>query len=159
MKNPIREKHHRLPSEFYRGYTVVAFTACIRNRLPYFTTQERFTIFEMFLREALMKYQSAAEAYLFMPDHAHLLLRGTAEASDPLAAMKLFKQKTGYWLSQNDSGVRWQKDFYDHILRDDDAVERHLRYILNNPVRAGLANHWKDYPYKGSTIHNLYEWD
>lgn len=54
--------------------------------------------------------------------------------------------------------IKWQKDFYDHILRKDEDVKKHVMYILNNPVRRGIVENWKDYPYKGSTKFNFYEW-
>jgi len=73
--------------------------------------------------------------------------------------MRFFKQKTGFWLSRNHSTVHWQKDFYDHIVRSNEAIEKHIQYILNNPVRMGLVGNWKDHPFKGSTIHRLDEWD
>ena len=73
--------------------------------------------------------------------------------------MRLFKQRTGFWLSRNFSHVRWQKDFYDHILRSDESIEKHMLYILNNPARKGLVKNWKDYPFKGSTIHKFDDWN
>jgi len=72
--------------------------------------------------------------------------------------VKNFKQNSGYWLSQNQPQVKWQKNFYDHILRRDEDVAKQVRYILENPVRKGLINNWKGYPFKGSTIYNLEEW-
>jgi hypothetical protein len=51
------------------------------------------------------------------------------------------------------------KNFYDHIIRNDENYEKVIYYILNNPVRAGIVDHWKKYPYKGSTVYNFDEWD
>ena len=73
--------------------------------------------------------------------------------------MKSFKQRSGFWLSQKHPQVHWQKDYFDHILRDSEDVEQHIRYILNNPVRKERVESWKDYPFKGSTIHKLDGWD
>jgi hypothetical protein len=42
----------------------------------------------------------------------------------------------------------WQRDFFDHRLRDDESFEEKAAYILNNPVRAGLVNRFEDWPYK-----------
>jgi hypothetical protein len=55
--------------------------------------------------------------------------------------------------------IKWQKDYYDHILRKKENLNIHIKYILNNPVRAGLVDYWKQYPYKGSTLYNLENWD
>ena len=94
-----------------------------------------------------------------MPDHAHVLLSGTGDASEVLKAMNMFKQKSGFWLSQNHPHVHWQKDYFDQVIRDDKAKEEMMRYILNNPVKMGIVKHWREYPYKGSTIHQLDTWD
>ena len=159
MAKMIQEKHHRLPDEFYCGLKVVSLTACVKNRTSFFTTQDRFTIFEAMLLEALQRFKCGAEVYLFMPDHAHLLLRGESETTDILRVMRSFKQKTGFWLSRNHPSVQWQKDFYDHILRNDEAIEKHILYIVNNPVRKEIVANWKEYRFKGSTMHNLDEWN
>lgn len=152
-------KKHRLPVELYRGLKVVSITACVYNRISFFTTPERFTVCEGILLDALKQFECAAEVYLFMPDHAHLLLRGESQTADVLRAVKLLKQKSGFWLSRNHAFVLWQKDYYDHILRNDREIEKHIRYILYNPVREGLVENWQKYPFKGSTIHNLDEWN
>lgn len=96
--------------------------------------------------------------YLFMPDHCHIILEGKTESADTLLAMGRFKQHSGYWLYRNLRGVQWQKDFYDHIIRTDDATRKHVEYVLQNPVRKGLVTNWKEYPYKGSTVFNFDEW-
>ena len=69
--------------------------------------------------------------------------------------MKLFKQLSGHWLARNLSGVKWQKDFYDHILREEDELMKHLRYIAENPVRRGLVAEWNEYPFTGSEVFDL----
>lgn len=154
----IREKRHRLPPETHRGKVEVAFTACVRHRVPLFVD-------EIIVGECIQVLQAEAAkehcdilAFVFMPDHCHLLLRGTEEQSDVLRLMVRFKQKTGYFFSQNNVGARWQKDFYDHICRDEVEVENHITYIVENPVRQGLVSHWKGYKFKGSTVFDLDEW-
>jgi len=69
--------------------------------------------------------------------------------------MTLFKQLSGYWLARLIPPVRWQKDFFDHVLRDDDELERQLRYVAGNPVRRGLAEGWHEYPFTGSDVYDL----
>src|SRR5713101_737002 len=155
----IREKHHRLSPDLYRGFTMVSITACVKNKDSFFTTEDRFAIFQEILLDELKRFECGADVYLFTPDHAHLLLHGESETADVLRAMRSFKQKTGFWFSRNHSSILWQKDFYDHIVRNDKGIERQILYMLNNPVRKGLVENWKDYPFKGSTICKLDEWD
>jgi REP element-mobilizing transposase RayT len=94
-----------------------------------------------------------------MPDHVHLLLDSEHDDGDVRKVMIDFKQQTGYWLSKNTPTIKWQKDFYDHVLRKNEDLEKQVGYILENPLRKGMVKDWKDYPYKGSTIYDLNEWD
>jgi REP element-mobilizing transposase RayT len=84
-----------------------------------------------------------------MPEHLHILIKGTKESSDTWRVITQFKQRTGYWLSKHTT-ADWQKNFFDRILRSDDALSTQVWYIVNNPVRRGLVEKWEDYPYTGS---------
>jgi putative transposase len=154
----IQEKKHRLAPEAYRGYTRVSMTACLLDRSEYFVTAERFAIHEAHLLRALEQHRCVSEVYLFMPDHVHVIITGTAPDSDAYAAMTKFKQYSGFWLGRNEPLFNWQKDFYDHILREDDDLRTLMLYILNNPIRAGICDRWGNYNYKGSTVFDLRTW-
>jgi putative transposase len=100
-------------------------------------------------------YECEAALYLFMPDHIHVILEGKSDVADVRQCMADFKQRSGFALSRDTHGaVRWQKDFYDRVHRDDKEYRRKLNYILMNPVRAGLAESWRSYPYWGSTVYS-----
>jgi putative transposase len=89
--------------------------------------------------------------YMFMPDHAHLVVVGQADDSDLKAFAKLAKQYSGYYYVRAYPGRKlWQHGGNDHIVRND--VERldKIRYVLNNPVAAGLVTKLEDYSFFGS---------
>ncbi len=155
----IREKKHRLDEEIYIGEKPISFTLCIKDRKQYFTNDSSFKIFEQIILGELKSFDCFAFVYLFMPDHLHLVLGGNNSNSNVKKCLEMFKQKTGFYLSKKSKTIRWQKDYYDHILRSEENLEVQLKYILNNPVRAGIVDYWKQYPYKGSSIYNLNEWD
>ncbi len=69
--------------------------------------------------------------------------------------MSLFKQLSGYWFARNRPEVRCQRDFYDHVLRREEDILVHLRYIAENPVRRGLVDDWRDYGFTGSDVFDL----
>lgn len=69
-------------------------------------------------------------AFVLMPDHVHLLLLGR----DPRAIVPPWKRYTARHL-----GIRWQRDFFEHRLRADDAISAKVEYMRQNPVRAGLV--------------------
>lgn len=158
-KRIIREKRHRLPERIYVGCKLVAITICIKDNKKVFITEETVAVFEKELLHALKSYQCSTHVHLFMPDHIHLIVEGNTENSNIKKAIELFKQKTGYWLSKNMPKYKWQKDYYDHIIRSDEDIKNQIGYILNNPVRANIIKIWKDYKFKGSTIYNFTEWE
>lgn len=51
----------------------------------------------------------------------------------------------------------WQSGYYDHVLRNDEGSLGVMRYILENPVRAGLVAEVQEYPYSGSGVHSMRE--
>jgi hypothetical protein len=79
-----------------------------------------------------------------------MIITGTNDEVDLLKAIISYKQKTGFWMSKNKVRASWQKDFYDHIIRNEEKLSTHIRYILDNPVRKRLVSDWQDYPFKGA---------
>jgi len=49
----------------------------------------------------------------------------------------------------------WQRRFYEHTIRDEDDLIRHVEYIHYNPVKHGLASCPKDWPW--SSFHRYVE--
>lgn len=146
----VFERRHRLPPEVYRGQILCAFTANVRNRFPLFRD-------ETVVRQALISLQaeSAKRAcvvpvYCFMPDHVHLILSGREATSDLKKAMDGFKREIGLWVGRNRPGVRMQKVYYDHMIRDRVDYKKQVHYAILNPVRRGLVEDWREYPYTGS---------
>ena len=84
-----------------------------------------------------------------MPDHLHVIIEGKSDESDVWRSAVVFKQRSGVWLSRNKSVGQWQKDFYDHIFRQNESMRDHVFYIVNNPVRKGLVAAWQAYPFSG----------
>ena len=149
MPSPVREKHHRLPPESYRGTVVVAFTVNTSNHFPYFNHPEAATTAMSALAESFPEHYGHVGVYVFMPEHVHLIISGKDTRSDLLALIKDFKQKTTFRLRQAGGEFGWQKDFYDHIVRANEDYGAQVRYLLRNPVRRGLCERWQDWPYKG----------
>ncbi|MBO3277638.1 REP-associated tyrosine transposase [Pseudomonas schmalbachii] len=84
--------------------------------------------------------------WVVMPDHLHWLLElGELELSGLLQRVKSRSAKA---LNQRlgRSGAVWQAGFHDHCLRGDEDVQAVARYIVANPLRAGLVERLSDYP-------------
>lgn len=80
-----------------------------------------------------------------MPDHIHFLFTLAERVTLGQCLIK-FKAKTKAALAAAD--LSWQRDFYDHRLRADDAMESFTKYIFLNPYRKSLLRigeswaHW-----------------
>ena len=146
-----------MPLDCYKGRVRVAFTLCVKEKKQLFTTKTMVERFLAILKDVEEKYECKNWVYVFMPDHLHLIMEGKSEKADLWKAVILFKQKTGFWLTKNVPGIKWQKDFYDHILRKDEDLRKQISYILENPLRKRLVSDWKLYPFKGSLDFNLNE--
>lgn len=95
--------------------------------------------------------------YCFMPDHVHLLIEGLRDDSDARKFIIKSKQCSAHAYAQAFGARLWQPFGYEHILRDDENVQVVARYILENPVRAGLAATVLAYPFLGSQVYDVKE--
>lgn len=148
MPSKIREERHRLPIESYQGQIETFFTADSRDGKAIFDGDEIVAGCIDRLTRAIAKYSCIVPIYCFMPNHVHLVIQGSESDSNTWKAMCLFKQLTGYWFSRRWPEHKWQKDFHDTIIEDDHNGV--IRYILDNPVKAGLCTEWSEWPYTGS---------
>ena len=88
--------------------------------------------------------------YCLMPDHLHLVLSPMGEGrsfSDVLRDFKTYTNRKAWELGW--PGRLWQRSYYDHIGRRREDLVKMCKYILANPVRAGLAEDPEGWPYSG----------
>jgi type I restriction enzyme R subunit len=55
------------------------------------------------------------------------------------------------------TGGFWQRESYDHCVRDEDELERIVAYIHANPVRAGLVERAEDFLFSSAREYSLRE--
>ncbi len=86
--------------------------------------------------------------WVIMPDHLHWLfvLNDGVSLSGCMKRFKACSARAvnGYLQRQ---GALWQKSFHDHALRYEDDVRDMARYIVANPLRAGLCRTVHEYPH------------
>jgi putative transposase len=147
----------RLPNVSYVSIQRYSLTLCTFERCDCFKDSEVVTHARSLLLQFARDHQFAIPAYCFMPDHLHVLAEGLTVESTLERFMSRFKQKTGFWCSQQKRRRLWQDGYYDRILRSDEATLTVVRYILENPIRAGLAKSIQEYPHLGSDRYTLEE--
>jgi len=82
-----------------------------------------------------------------MPDHVHLLVEGTHDSSDLKRFAKMAKQRSGAAHAFAGDGRLWKEGYWEVLLRADDDPRRFARYIMLNPIRAGLTRTLGEYPH------------
>ena len=92
-----------------------------------------------------------------MPDHLHMLVEGLEDRSDCRDFIKRAKQYSGFYFTRARGEKLWQRYGYERVLRNDEATLDVARYILRNPVRAGLVSDPRGYPFLGSDRYSLEE--
>ncbi|OGX81600.1 REP-associated tyrosine transposase [Hymenobacter coccineus] len=89
-------------------------------------------------------------AYCIMPNHVHLVVHLPLETIAPLACtLQRLKSHTARQLNQlrESTGQVWQRESSDHRVRDAHELMAIIAYTLNNPVKAGLAQEWQQWPH------------
>ncbi len=98
-------------------------------------------------------------AYCIMPNHVHVVFVVGRIASpsyqvneDPIplqTILQSLKRRTARQanLKLGRQGTFWQEENYDHVPRDSPETDRIIRYVLNNPVKAGFVDRWEDWPW------------
>ena len=139
----------------YLGLHRYSLTFCTNGRRRLFTDATAVELVAGQLVRTANEEKFAVIAYCFMPDHLHLLIEGTSHDSDGRRFIKSFKQYSGYHYSQKRHQTLWQRYGFEHVLRDDEVTVEVVKYILRNPVRAGLATTVEEYPFVGSLVYEL----
>jgi putative transposase len=76
---------------------------------------------------------------LLMPYHLHAIIAFPRESG-----MKALIANWKKFVAVK-SGVEWQRDFFDHRLRNHHQFQEKMEYILMNPVRKGLCERAEDW--------------
>jgi len=80
-------------------------------------------------------------AWCIMPNHVHVVARlfPGQELARVVKAWKDFSAKAANQ-TLGRKGRFWQREYYDRMIRNEDELDRSIRYVLENPARAGLKN-------------------
>jgi REP element-mobilizing transposase RayT len=84
-----------------------------------------------------------------------MLLEGISPGSDVREAMRQWKQQTAQSWKARTGQRLWQSGYYDRVLREGDDTRAVVGYLLQNPVRAGLAKPATEWPWIGSSRYSV----
>ena len=131
-------------SEQGRAYSLTMVT---KNRIAYFEDFTNARTLIRYMQTLDNQHQLESLAWVLMPDHLHWLI--ILKSKDLSELMRIFKGTSSQLMNKKLSrqGTFWQRGFYDHALRKEEDLRGVARYIVANPLRAGLVDSIADYPH------------
>ena len=119
-------------------------------------TENRQAVFADFHLARLMveqlqyaQHQALAKslAWVIMPDHLHWLIE--LQQGTLASLVRRVKSRSTCLINKASrrSGRLWQHGFHDRALRREEDIQAVARYIVANPLRAGLVSRIGDYPH------------
>ncbi len=135
------------------------FTVVTEMRRPILTTETVRAALREAIQQARTTLPFQIDAWVLLPDHLHCIWTlPEGDVNFPARWAIIKRHVSGRCATMIDSprsdSVRkrnerafWQRRFWEHQIRDDDDLTKHLDYIHWNPVKHGLVKVVKDWPY------------
>ncbi|WP_447798634.1 REP-associated tyrosine transposase [Pseudomonas moraviensis] len=130
-------------SEPGRAYLI---TVVVYQRRPIFTDWRIGRLLVAQLKRAQDQQWVKSIAWVVMPDHLHWLVQLENASLERL--MQTVKSRSTLTINRalNRTGAFWQTGYHDRAIRDNEDLRPYARYIIANPLRAGLVKKVADYP-------------
>jgi len=136
--------HIEKPSRFH----FVTFDTHLKWQLP---PQAR----DLALRHCLHDNGSKMRLLIavIMPDHVHMIFMPLEnEAGETFTIEEIvgaIKGASAHSINKTlkRSGLVWQDESFDHVIRHAESLEQKIQYVRDNPVRKGLVSKPEDYPW------------
>lgn len=138
---------------YFRTGQVYFLTHVTAGRQPILV--EHIDLLWLAYRSTVDAAGSETIAYVILPDHVHHIIDPKGEnLSDLMKRFKLrfsglYRERIGIL-----HGRVWQNRFWDHVIRDQEDLNRHIDYIHINPVKHGLVR--DPFCYENSTLAAFY---
>jgi len=143
--NSLRRGRHSKVGLYY------ALTKCCQGRTPFLARCVNGQVMAEIVVDCIREMESRAiwscSGFVVMPDHLHLAVK--LLSGDLSAAMKSFSSFTGSRINAElqRKGPFWQTGYHEHAIRGEKSLAAFLEYIAMNPVRAGLIEDFRQWPY------------
>ncbi|HEU4670915.1 MAG TPA: transposase [Dyella sp.] len=139
----LRKGRVSVPGQIYLLTTVTA------HRTPWFLDPDAAGLACRQMIEPMTWGDARPLGWVFMPDHWHGLVE-LGPRDDLALVMNRFKARISKQLCRHLQGDRlWCRGFHDRAIRREEDVRAVARYVVGNPLRAGLVAQLEDYPYWG----------
>jgi putative transposase len=115
------------------------------------------------VRETRKRHPFTIDAMVVLPDHLHVVWTMPEGNRDFATRWRLIKstfsrnfaaseRSTASRAAKGERGI-WQRRYWEHTIRDENDLARHIDYVHINPVKHGLVTRVKDWPH--SSFHRM----
>jgi len=119
-------------------------------RSTIYREDEDYRLFLLLIRNAVDRWDWDVHVFCLMPNHFHLVV----ETTTPRLSAGLHRANGLYAQTFNRkyerSGHLFGDRFFTRLIRDEAHLREACRYVLENPVRAGLSESPAEWPWSGS---------
>ena len=138
----LRNGRVSLPHQMY------LVTTATRQRQPVFLAFKVACAAARCFEDRTLLGDARMLAWVLMPDHVHWLVQ-VGETDNLSTVVNRLKSSSARQVNRliGTQGPLWQKAFHDHALRADEDVRQIARYMVANPLRAGLVERIGDYSF------------
>ena len=143
----LRKGRDSIPGQVY-----LVTTIC-RERLPRFAAWETAQVVSATVADHRLWRGSRLLCWVLMPDHLHLLVQlgDTESLSKLMQRVKAVTARVSNRATSREQGALWAAGYHDRAVRAEEDLVGVARYVIGNPLRAGLAERLGDYPYWDAT--------
>jgi REP element-mobilizing transposase RayT len=151
VPKPYSPHPHRLERDLYAESSRITFiTICaIAPHRPFVRPDFNRVLLDLLAGDQT-RLNCTVFTYCLMPNHLHYLVKPNEDGVSVLTFTDQLKRKsTNAGWKHGWRGKLWQRDYYDHLVRHSESLLAIAQYILNNPVRKGLAATADEWPWSG----------
>ena len=139
---------------YFRANDIIFVTHVSHNRMPILV--DNFDLLWKAIETTKLKTQFNIIAWAVLPDHFHLIV--DPKKNDLSSLMKRIKLSFSWYYRKRVGLVKgrvWQNKFWDHIIRNQEDLNKHIDYIDINPVKHGFIANAVEWKY--SSIRQYFE--
>jgi len=138
---PIKGQSYLRKGRYSYTNHIYHVTFSTLQRQPIFLDYQSANLLRRILKSSDENNHSQTYAFCIMPDHIHWIFQLTqGNLSQVIARVK------AQYSQKSDSKI-WQRGFFDHAIRNEESLTQIARYIVANPLRAGLVDKVGQYTY------------
>lgn len=139
---PDPHVHNLRIGRYSESGRIYLITTVVAGRKPVFADFSAARDLIQLLRDIEQHDLAQTLAFVVMPDHLHWLM-ALGEPRGLSAVVGTLKSLSARRLG----GPIWQAGFHDHAVRKEEDLPELARFIVANPLRAGLVKRIGDYPH------------